>query len=488
MLILPTERRIIKPGGPIVLNRDSPQAVGLVAWYPFGSGLNALDEGPIGRYHLDPVGSPAFVIDRDRGRVTDLLTSSSQRFNAALTPMTTHPATICCWHNKDNATDVTFLVELYNASDSGQFMGLMARASNEIRARKDGQTGNAQNADIAGGYTVGAWDFAAAVFASASSMTAFANLLTPVENTTDTGTLIVDGISIGAEMFTTPRSYYGGLIDDVRVYNRALSTEEMAVLYDPNTRFDLYYELGKRSYFFFAQATGGSTAAPDAAAALAAAPAAVVLITALPAAAAAVGAAPALTAGIISPPAASAALGAAPALAAQVGAPVAAAAALVASPAPTGLVVVPFGAAAAAQGVTPNPTTDPAGDSTVATPGAAPSLAAAPSPTALVVALPAAAAAAGSANDPGGAIIVVIGSAAAAQGTASALAVQVSALPAAGAALGNANTPSWSIAATPAAAVAIGDANDPTTDPSPFVFVSGVRGRWRAPHSGKVWT
>lgn len=258
-LILPSERKLIKPSGRIVLNKDSPQAVGLVAWYPFGSGLNAVDAGPIGRYHLADVGSPAFVLDKERGRVTDLLTASSQRFNAQITPVTSYGCTLTCWHMKDNSTDVTFLVELYNAADTGQFMALMARASNEMRARKDGGTGAAQNADDSPAYTVGQWDFGAAVFVSATSMRVKANNRASVSNSGDTGTMVVDGISIGAEMFTTPRSYYGGLVDDVRVYNRPLGDAELQDCWEPNKRFDLYYELGRRVYSF-PHPAGGLTA------------------------------------------------------------------------------------------------------------------------------------------------------------------------------------------------------------------------------------
>lgn len=259
MLILPAERMLIKPSGRIVLNKDSPQAAGLVAWYPFGAGLNAIDEGPIGRYHLADVGSPAFVYDKERGRVTDLATASSQRFNAAITPVTSYGCTLTCWHMKDNATDVTFLVQLYNSADTGQFMALMARASQEMRARKDGGTGSAQNADDSPGYTVGEWSFGAAVFVSATSMRVKANKRASVSNSTDTGTMAVDGISIGAEMFTTPRSYYGGLVDDVRVYNRALGDAELEEIYDPNKRFDLYYEVG-RVFYSFPHPAGNLTA------------------------------------------------------------------------------------------------------------------------------------------------------------------------------------------------------------------------------------
>lgn len=95
--------------------------------------------------------------------------------------------------------------------------------------------------------------------------------------------IIVDGKEYAAMDLTGAISYTGeywtlggwhntssnpftGQLWDFRVYNRYLTNDDWRQMYEPATRWDLYYELGRRQYYFPAAQAAGTFAAiiPDA--------------------------------------------------------------------------------------------------------------------------------------------------------------------------------------------------------------------------------
>jgi hypothetical protein len=53
-------------------------------------------------------------------------------------------------------------------------------------------------------------------------------------------------------------SGWDGLIADVRIYKRALSDAEVWALYDPRSRWDLYWQPNTRAYSFMSAIAAGT--------------------------------------------------------------------------------------------------------------------------------------------------------------------------------------------------------------------------------------
>ena len=86
-----------------------------------------------------------------------------------------------------------------------------------------------------------------------------------------TGTAASSGIRTATGTLYFGRRSDGNYIDarffEVRIYDRALSDEEVYSLYDPQTRYELYYPLGRRLWFIPA-AAGAQSVLPSAIASL----------------------------------------------------------------------------------------------------------------------------------------------------------------------------------------------------------------------------
>jgi hypothetical protein len=92
-----------------------------------------------------------------------------------------------------------------------------------------------------------------------------------LRRTGTTGILSFDGLStsgsavVGNTVTSTDAFKIGGgansatqRIWDVRIYNRALSDHEVNALFDPSTRYDLFYPLGQKFYSFSAAAAAAT--------------------------------------------------------------------------------------------------------------------------------------------------------------------------------------------------------------------------------------
>jgi hypothetical protein len=59
----------------------------------------------------------------------------------------------------------------------------------------------------------------------------------------------IDRTTIGRIQYSGGNAYFNGRVADVRVYDRVLTDEEIHTIWDPGTRWDLYYPLGRKAYF-----------------------------------------------------------------------------------------------------------------------------------------------------------------------------------------------------------------------------------------------
>lgn len=248
-----------RPLGPLVINWASRQMIGLVAWYPSigGSGPNTWANVINSQFSMSNSNGSTIATNQEMGRVVKLDDASNQQFvtatGASSIPLSAYPFTLAAWFNSDDITVSQSICGL-RATTGGAWHRIAAFgtvAGDPLRAQSN--TTSAGNADTTIGYTANQWYHATGVFLSDTSRSAYLNAKGKATNATSNTFGSMDQFKIGA-LDLTGQSF-SGMIADVRAYNWALSDNDIYALYDPDTRWELYYPIGRISYFF---ATAGA--------------------------------------------------------------------------------------------------------------------------------------------------------------------------------------------------------------------------------------
>lgn len=249
-----------KPRGPFVLNRDSIQAKGLIGWWPgFPAGGPKLYDISGRNHHgaLTNFDAPYSATSCWRGGVDGGF--GALRFNLTNTVnlgdnfggMTA--LSVSCWYSAftTNATINRALVakfgneSAFDSSDSFA-LGVQAFGSRGLTFALGGP-----NVVLAA--TVNQGDATTAIYhgvATYDGTTAKVYLNGKLVNSgAASGALnAASGTNclIGGEVAGTPGGNFDGFIEDVRIYNRALTAAEVWAMYDPKTRWELRYVTGRK--------------------------------------------------------------------------------------------------------------------------------------------------------------------------------------------------------------------------------------------------
>lgn len=226
-----------RPEWPFRMNLDSPQAIGLVSWWPMvpSSSLLAIDS----RFNpmLAPTNGATFSRDPIMGWVADLSGGTTQHFTSPTVPsVVTAPMTMVGWFNVVNTTTIHQLFQI--ASGTNRF-------ALEMRGNEGGNPVGALTLDVGGfgiatsttGYSVNTWHHVCAVFVSTVSRFAYLDAGGRGSNTTSRNPVSLVNTNIGAAS-----NGLHGLAADIRLYDYPLSDRGVERLYDPQTRWDLYEE------------------------------------------------------------------------------------------------------------------------------------------------------------------------------------------------------------------------------------------------------
>jgi hypothetical protein len=211
---------------------------GLVGWWKFdeGSGTSATDSagsntGTINggsSYVTGKVGPYALSFDGSSGYVDTSI-------NAGVTKTT--PFSISAWAKKTPVSGSGEIVT--TAIEDAPYDGVWFQwsANNKLVLSIVGN-GSVEAIDASSAISAGTWHHVVTTYDGSQTIAGMklyvdgSNIA--VTNTTDNGfgTFTDRPWRIGTDRYTTPADYFNGSIDDVRIYNRALSAGEVLDLYN----------------------------------------------------------------------------------------------------------------------------------------------------------------------------------------------------------------------------------------------------------------
>ena len=227
------------PSGPFALNRDCPQAVGLVAWYPMGMAGKGYVADAIDRYHLSgTTGTPTLSADG-----APALGFSAGGLGVVALPVSAFPLTMAAWCRPSAVANGNILGLCSNTGASGYGRKLLfAHSDGGIKAYSQGDGAGEFKAVASGSYSAGRWMHAATVFASASDSRTYRDGGNKGTSTTfrDWGTS-ADRVRLGDD--NSGGNFFSGDIGESGIWAAALDDGLIWRLYDPGTRFELWYPL-----------------------------------------------------------------------------------------------------------------------------------------------------------------------------------------------------------------------------------------------------
>lgn len=256
-----------RPTGPFTLNKDHPQAQGLKAWWPMWERGGYVHDWSNNLYTLTPSGGVVWRPDqnqqatdtftrRSHGMVPYFASASSQYLQHAGAVVSSEPLSLVSWCLVDDTvSNYTPLSIGANAGTARHQITLLA-AGRLIRATSINSAGAGADASATRSYMSNEWNHVAAVFVGAADRRVYAN---GTAKGTDTTNIVVSGLdrtTIGARYNAgTLGAFLNGRVSDSRIYNKALADEEVLGLFDPSSRWALYYPLGRKSWMFVGKAS-----------------------------------------------------------------------------------------------------------------------------------------------------------------------------------------------------------------------------------------
>ena len=230
------------------INLNSWQADGLVFWLPLMGPRREPYLDRVNVLELTPYNSPVWTSDGWLGNALLFDDGSSQYLYVGDAVASTAPLTMACWVNSDDITLNQSALAINSEDDNtlhGYWLHLRGgEAGDYVQFRVFGSGGSGFTATTSG-YSANTWHHICGIEYATDSRAAFIDGGSKGTNSTDITPASLDNTVIGAQYAWNGAanqvySPMSGTIADVRIYNRALSDEEVAELYNPETRWELY--------------------------------------------------------------------------------------------------------------------------------------------------------------------------------------------------------------------------------------------------------
>jgi hypothetical protein len=247
------------PTGPFTLNKDAPQAQGLVAWYPMGmvSGTSFVPDLSGSAHLLTGTAAASSMAIGDAGQTAlTFVSASTQGLAVVQNPISAFPISFAAWAKpvalaSGNIIGVT--------GDTSAGMGrklLFLHSTGEVRGYSQDNAAGEFKASSTGSYVAGKWVHAATVYAASNDNRTYRDGANKGTSSTNRAWGTTDRITLGYDA-TTGGNYFNGDIGESAIWNVALDDSLVYRLYNPATRFELWYPLRSRKWINIA--ASGST-------------------------------------------------------------------------------------------------------------------------------------------------------------------------------------------------------------------------------------
>ena len=234
------------PRGSFTINRNSPQSLGLRAWWPFNASQSArssvIDLGEEGRHGVLGSGA-AWIVDSEFGKVVEGEASANTYISVGdFYNIGTEDFTFTAWVRMDDFEETGSILQKHQGVDNGYsfFIYTSGRPGLYLDAGSSKLTtddGNAMSANT--------WHHLAVVADRSANATRYLDGI--ASGTEDTLAAVTGSLSHTTPLYLmakhnagTPSDNIDGAVADIRIYRRKLSAAEVHHQYAPATRFDLY--------------------------------------------------------------------------------------------------------------------------------------------------------------------------------------------------------------------------------------------------------
>lgn len=237
------------PMGAFALNKSCPQAQGLVAWYPWGNQSSAAQcFDMVSRTHLTPSNAPTIRTGQYGEMVGNFVQASSQFFsNGVASPVGGMPLAITAWGNTDTSTQTVIWVG--NGPVGTDFYRIVL-VSGKVRANIGVAPATQSNAITTASYTAGIDQLFGATFTSATSRDVYLNGGNSVNDATNVSPAAPNSVAMGTLILLAGNiQFYAGKMGECGIWNIALSPQLHQRLYNPATRYELWYPLRSAKWF-----------------------------------------------------------------------------------------------------------------------------------------------------------------------------------------------------------------------------------------------
>lgn len=230
-------------------NVESDQADGLVGWWSsfgFEPGGRGLLRDVLGRYNMTAYNSPS-VVGSEFGPVIQFVPATNHYLNYDGAILSTPPFSMMVWFNSNDATIDQTGFTIYDAS-ANQIYELViegARAGDPIKYYLRSLAEGIVLMRTTTGWTANTWHHACVVTAAANDHAVFLDSAGKGTSSTTVSPINLDTTRIGNLKNIRDLS---GSIAEARLYKRALSDTDVADLYNPRTRWELY-QIPKRVWY-----------------------------------------------------------------------------------------------------------------------------------------------------------------------------------------------------------------------------------------------
>lgn len=239
------------PPGPFALNRDAPQAQGLAAWWPHGGPTSAKYIPDLaGRFHLTGTGTGPSLGESGQPFTTHT-TSTGETVTA--TTSAAFPVSLCAWVRPATTAFGQSILGFTDSSGTHRVL-LFAGSDAKIKGYSQDAGGGEFKGSTSTSYVANAWQHTAAVYASSTDNRVFLNGGGKGTSATSRGWgANIDRMRIAGD--NSGGNWFFGDIGEAGIWTVALDDSLIWRLYDPGTRYELWYPLRSRKWMV---ATGGN--------------------------------------------------------------------------------------------------------------------------------------------------------------------------------------------------------------------------------------